>query len=191
MIWSILGVSVAVVALFCIAVAELVCGQEYFEEHRLLISLALGLVGMGVWSFGRWKPAQRARTEEVPVADEEAKVAKFDFLQSSGYWGPMIIVFSLVAFFIQPLRQKMTPKIIASSPAPVPRPAVKLPPVASIEFPKMKLQGVNTLGGDPNVIINGRVYTIGDHLGPAVIKAIDRQGVTLELSGQIKVLRLQ
>ena len=43
----------------------------------------------------------------------------------------------------------------------------------------------------PYAIINGESYTVGDHLGDIKIKAIDRTGVMLELSGELKMLTLR
>lgn len=199
-----LGVSVGVIAIFCIAVGELVCGKVYFEDHRHYYSLALGLVGLGLWGFGRWKAARPAPAEEIPLEEGEERAVESYFLKSSQYWGVIVFVFGLVALFIHPLRQP-PPQIVAAAPAPprpnpppvplpVPLPVLlpeKLPAVAPIEFPKMKMQGVNTSGSHPNAIINGHVYSVGDKVGAAVVTAIDRHSVKLELSGQIKFLFLE
>ena len=190
MIWTILGVSVGVVAIFCIAVGELACGEAFFEDHRQYISLALGLGGVGLWSFGRWKAVQPAKTEETLLVEGGEPAGKTYFLRTSQYWGVIVIVFGLVAFFIQPLRQKAAPAIIAAVAVPA-RPPVKLPPLAPVEFPKMKMQGVNTSISQPSATINGQLYFVGDKVGAAVVTAIDQNSATLELSGQTKVLYLQ
>ena len=66
-----------------------------------------------------------------------------------------------------------------------------VPPVAPVQFPKMKLQGLTASSTRPNAIINAKTYFIGDHVGEAVVTAIDQRGVTLELGGQTKVLTMR
>jgi type II secretory pathway component PulC len=69
---------------------------------------------------------------------------------------------------------------------PEPPPIVKAPPA----FPKMKMQGVIFREAQPFVILNGESYTVGDHVGEVVVRAIDRTSVLLELEGQVKVLTI-
>ena len=214
MIKNILIVSVGLIAVFYLAMIKLVAGHAYFQSHRLSFSLAVGLVGLALWGFGRRKHSPQEQPAPPPPelamspgeAVEDAGAESF-FLQSAQYWGPMLIVFSLMVYLVHPPRPKTMPPLAAATPAPpvsqaqptaqaerVPNSSSSgkiVPPEAPAEFPKVKIQGINISGSHPSVIINGRSYFVGDRVGAAVITAIDRQGATLELSGRAKVLYLQ
>jgi hypothetical protein len=55
----------------------------------------------------------------------------------------------------------------------------------------MKIQGVFYRETKPFVILNGQSYAIGDHVGPAIVRAIDRTGVTLDVDGAMKILTIE
>mgnify|MGYP001562318035 CR=1 FL=1 len=50
--------------------------------------------------------------------------------------------------------------------------------------PKLEVQGMVWGGAEPQAIIDGRVYGIGDVVGGGRILAIDREGVMIEYQGQ-------
>lgn len=64
-------------------------------------------------------------------------------------------------------------------------PRLKMEPQAgAMGLPALAVQGMIWGGSVPQVVINGRVYTIGDDVEGARITAIDHRGVTVELNGR-------
>ena len=62
--------------------------------------------------------------------------------------------------------------------------APTLPPVVA-------LQGLFWGGAVPTVIINGKVYGIGDTVSGATIRGIDRRGIELEFQGMTYLITMQ
>jgi hypothetical protein len=186
MIWTILGISVAIVAVFCVTVAESLVGTPLFEQHRPHAALALALSGAIAWFIGR---ALASRSEN----------ARRFLLCDLRYWGPMLLALGVITLFIRPLRhiEHSTP-LQAAKPAPRPVVVAKVEPPAAPQpapakpavFPKMKMQGIIYREACPFVIINGASYTVGDQCGDVLVRAIDRESVMLEMAGEVKVLTL-
>jgi hypothetical protein len=190
MIWTILGMSVAIIAAFCVSVSETLVGNPLFESLRPYAAGALAITGIIAWFVGR------SLGERRRARGEEARFVLFDLR----YWGPMFVILGVITLFIWEIRTRDTGKPVATAPpkkkveqvAVVKKPEPPSPPpvVKPVVFPAMKIQGVIFRSSAPYAIINGQSYTIGDHLGDVVVKAIDRSGVMLELGGELKVLTL-
>jgi hypothetical protein len=188
MIWTILGFSCGIVAIFCISVAETLVGRPVFEQFRPHAAIALGAMGAAAWLIGRVLAFRRARND-----GETHRFLLFDLR----YWGPMLLVLGVITLFIRPLRKVDAPQEIAA-PAPIPAPTVvakvEPPPAAPhpVSFPSIRMQGVIFRETRPFAILDGNSYTIGDRvIGSSVtVKAIDRSSVMLELEGQMKVLTM-
>jgi hypothetical protein len=190
MIWTILGISVAILAMFCITVAETLVGKPMFENYRAHAAIALGVAGAICWFIGRAIAARDSQNEDAP--------RRF-VLTDLRYWGPMLLALGITTVFIRPLRfdgqekptvvAKPAPKKLAEPPPKTPEPtiAVVKTPLA---FPPLKMQGVIYRETKPWVILNGQSYTVGDRLGPVLVRAIDRSSVMLELDGEMKVLTI-
>jgi hypothetical protein len=191
MIWTILGMSVAIVAFFCVSVSETLVGHPIFEMFRPYAAIVLGVAGIGGWFLGRALGARRR------VQNEEQRFVLFDLR----YWGPMFVILGIITVFIRPLRTQESSKPLVAAPLPPPKKAepavvvanVPVPPVVPpkpVTFPPLKIQGVIFGSSTPYAIINGQSYTVGDHLGDVVVRAIDRSSVMIELGGEMKVLTL-
>ena len=61
--------------------------------------------------------------------------------------------------------------------------------VPSVEFPPVTVQGVIWGGARPQVIIEDHVYDVGDTVSGVRIKAIARDGITLELDGATTLVK--
>ena len=196
MIWTILGISVAILAVFSISVAEILIGRPVFENHREYISGALAAAGVAAWFVGRFVARQGHKRG---VADEgvTSQFVLFDLR----YWGPMLLAFGIIALFIRPLKLPKNQRALAPVQAaprqnaeapqqaapPAPRPVAKAPAV----FPHLKLQGLFIRQTRPFAIINGQSYAIGDHVQDEVIlREITRSSVVVELSGEVKLLTM-
>jgi hypothetical protein len=186
MIWTILGLSVGILALFCIATAEFLVGTPIFEPFRAHIAIALGVSGGVAWLVGRF------------ITSRKAGDAPRGFLLADlRYWGPMFVVMALITIFIRPLRftepakpaAPRKPEVAKVVPVQKPQPVVQTAKAAPHVFPKLKIGGI-IFGRNsaPVVLLNGRSYVAGDQIGEVTVKAIERNGVVLEMSGEAKFL---
>lgn len=188
MIWTVLGFSVAILAIFSISVAELLVGHTFFERQRLHIAGALAVAGSALMMFG-WI----LRTRRAHRSDEPGSFILFDVR----FWGPMLMAFGVITVFIRPLRdlkkgiaRPSMPAVVqtkAVPPEPAPPP---VPQKVPIVFPKVRIQGIFLNGSKASAILNGQSYVVGDHVGNAIVKKIDRNGVLLEMGGETKPLML-
>lgn len=205
MLWRILSLSVALVAACLIVLNEAIGERADFQQHRPLIAIALGVVGVLLLAVGKWRALRRAAAagEQPPAEGANAAVSPTAFLRSPQYWGPMLMIVAAMTYFASPpnlgaisfmkisnLNLPSVPSFSAPGKAPVKESETNPAPVV-VEFPPMKMQGVVTSSRRPSAIINAKIYFIGDQVGAAVVTAIDQKSVTLELGGQTKVLTLR
>jgi hypothetical protein len=187
MIWTILGCSIAVVAIFCVAVAEFLVGTPFFEARRPFFAMGLAICGAVLWFWGR----RRTEKKAAEASEEETDTRVF-VLADLRYWGPMLVILGVITLFIQTLHQKEPVTVQARvAPAPVVQPPpppepVPQPKKAPATFPVIKLQGVIWKAENSTAIINGQSFAIGDRIGDAVLKMINRDGVVLGIDDQVK-----
>lgn len=194
MIWTFLGIAVGVAAAFCILASFLLVKFPVLDQWRLWIAAVFALLGVAGWFHGRHKARQRAA---LPPDEAEAVWPPSD----KRFQGIMLVVFAFIVLFIQPLFGRKAPPP-ASAPVMVRRPPppeldsnpppVQPPPpvVSPATFPNLKLQGVILRANVREAIINGHSYGIGDAVEGAVLKAVERDHVILEMSGQTRILKL-
>lgn len=186
MILVILGMTVAVVVLFCIAAAELWVGHPLFEEHRAHFALALGGTGVVLLSAGLLLARRRNRAKDA---------GKLFVLFDLRYWGPVLALLGAITLYFNSLNVsglvgrlmallKRPPAAVVAAREPVP---INAPPVV---FPVTKLQGIIFRTNHPVVLIRGQPYGVGERVGRALVKEITREGVTLELSNELKTILL-
>jgi hypothetical protein len=192
MIWTILGVSVAIVAVFCVSVAELLVGHPIFERSRGYIAAVFAVSGIVAWFLGRFLARRRLANE----SEEDTKVFVLFDLR---YWGPMFVALGVITLFIDTIKLREKNTIVAAAPAP-PAPPKKVEPIVvaepppvpklPIDFPVLKVQGIIFREDHPAVILNGRSYEEGDLVGDVMVKEITRETVRLEKSGEEKLFFL-
>jgi hypothetical protein len=187
MIWTVLGISVAIIAVFCVSLAETVVGHPIFENHRLHIAVALALPG-AVLAVLAWIVSVRRKAMDF---DDTKTFILFDLR----FWGPMLIVFGAITVFIRPLKEMKAeiasiPVNAAPKPVLVETQAVSATAKRPVIFPKVRIQGIFFQASRAAAILNGESYAVGDWVGKARVKAIDRNGVLLEIAGETKLLTL-
>jgi len=196
MIWTVLGISVGIVALFCIASSEMLLGHPLIEKYRYETAAAFVVAGIIAWFAGRHRNRKRRMLAEE---GEDEKAPRTFILFDLRYWGPMLLALGCITLFIRPVQRLANePRPVATKPrqknavaAAIPietaKPGVK-PPVT---FPRLKLQGLFYREDRPFAIIEGHSFTVGDHIGGVEIKSIGRSRVVIELSGEVRFLDLQ
>src|SRR5436305_75708 len=124
-IWSRLGLSVAIAALFCIGATETLQSRRYFEHYKWYICATFVVSGALLWLVGRSWNARFAKvktTAQEPGNETSADLENGDAPSAPpinlAYWGPMLSVFGSIIVFIHP--QYVVPiKVVAARAKPV------------------------------------------------------------------------
>ena len=205
-IWTRLGISVALLGIFCIICSEMIQRDGYYDQHRR--EIAGGLCGVGIISFiigrvlNRKRKLEQAKVERFRDEADEAQEHEGEpfILFNLAYWGPILAAFGLVVLFI-PAKTTSGTVIEARAPAP-PRPKAQTPAQTNlmkveikqtnqVAFPTLKLQGITQRGEKSTALINGRTYFLGDTVGDAKLISIFDGSVVFELQGQMLSVTLR
>ena len=99
-LWGRLGISVAIVAMFCIVMTEFLQHTAYYESYRwhmcgifVAAGISMGLIGRRL--NDRWRKAHQllGKRDEFSDATEEEQLPTDPFLLVNvAYWGLMLIV---------------------------------------------------------------------------------------------------
>jgi len=189
MIWTMLGIAMGVMAAFCMIASFLLATYPVLDSWRALIAAAFAAQAVFAWFLGRRKAQRRAadqsKEELWPPSDLR-------------FHGAMLLVIAGITLFIHPLFwRKQEPPAVAVRPPLKPAPVVIPPPpppppaVVPMVFPKLKLQGLIIRADNSMAIINGQSYAVGDTVEGAVVKAIERDRVMVELGGEVQTLKLE
>jgi len=195
-LWSGLGVSVALAAIFCIVATELLpfCGgyKWYICAALLTTGLTLLLVGRGLNASASKGKANETGAEEETGSGRGIRLT---------YWGLMLMVFGVILIFITPTRSGQIQSVAARSPPKLVAPAATNTPSHTnavqtatnkpVVFPTLRLQGLTFREGNPSALINGYTYFVGDFVGDAKVIWIDTERVVLEQEGYYQVLSLK
>ena len=193
-IWSKLGISVALVAAYCIGIAELLQPILFYERHKWAICGTVIATGVLIYGAGMYVLRKiRARYSQAQAAlpegerDGDAKQGEPFLLLNPAYWGVMIAIFGCILVFFVPTHSKLQANVAARAPLPPPR---KAPPAAAPaktnavppppEIPRFHLQGITLREADSSALIDGRTYFVGDMVRDARVISIDARAVVLE-----------
>src|SRR5437588_12028958 len=170
-IWARLGVSVALAAIFYIASAEILPSTSFFEAHKWHLCVMVLTCGLILWSLGLVINARLARktaaVQEPGTHAEEGEQEDGPFLLVNlSYWGPMLVVFSIILAFIYP-KGHLSAQIVAARTSPISLTNVPAPqsPSKALEiqaphlvadkpagWPSLKLQGLTYRKANASVL---------------------------------------
>src|SRR5437868_7503721 len=105
-IWTRLGISVALLGIFCIVCSEMIQRDGYYDLHRREIAVALCGAGAVAFVIGRVLNRRR-RLEHQPKGTSEEQEDESNpetagqpfILFNLAYWGPILGAFGLVVLF--------------------------------------------------------------------------------------------
>lgn len=205
-IWSRLGISVALVATFCVTMLEVFQDKSYYDTYKwyicgvfLAAGVVLGLVGRSVNRARRLRYQEMRNDNPDQHSDEEEEdgvdPSQPFLLVNMAYWGVMLLTFGLIIIFIVPTYKKTQPVLArepqkTNAPAPATN-AVVAPtnaPVAPAQPPSIKLQGLVYRQPNPSVLINGRTYFVGESFENAQLIQINPGNAVFEWEGRRIVL---
>lgn len=186
-IWTRLGISVALAALFYITMAESLQSTLLYQVHKWRICAGLLVAGAVLFFAGSWLNRRRNRRYQTQQAalpeqdrDADPRQAEPFLLFNMAYWGIVTVLFSVITVFIVPSHhkpEKQKPQVAARATPPPPT-----------NVPSFKFQGMTLRGANPSALINGRTYFIGDLVGEAKVLAIETNQAVLEWRGTKVVL---
>ena len=201
-IWHKLGVSVALIAMFCGIVLKTFQDKSYYANYKWYFCGALLVAGVGLTFIGRSAAAAR-RARYLAQKDDEADRAPGDepqeeiaepsepfLLANQAYWGVMLVVFGGITALVMPTYNK-TPTVVAAreaqktnAPAGTNAVVITNSAVAVPKAPTIKLQGIVFREPKSSVLINGRTYFVGDTFEDATLVQINPTNVVFEWKGQ-------
>ena len=185
------GMTLVVVALAAGAGAEYLVGHPMFETHRLLLAAGLSGVGLLLLLLGM-VVASRRRTKKLPPPAALVRLLELR------HWGVLAMLLGVLTFNFETWaiaerwhlvrsRLAQNPEIVlAREPAETNQVAVAVPVI----FPTVKIQGIIYKKDQPVAFIKGESYGIGDFVGEALVKEITRDGLVLQLSNEVKTIRM-
>ena len=206
-IWSRLGLSVAAAAVFCIVVMELFQDKTYYQLLKWYAAATFGVLGLVIAFTGWriWRQNRHLLSIGTPASSEygdegESVVLPPPLRLASHllFWGPILLVYGTIVFFIPYKDKDAQPVVARAVPVEKPKPPEPQPPPPPkevevpkpITFPELKIQGMVFRPPNSAIIINGKSFFVGDAIESAEIVAIDSNTVTLELSGQRKIVMI-
>jgi len=158
------------------------------NAQAVLMSLAVGLVGLTVWGIARFrvKPERKAAPAiEAKDADCPSE-GPLTFFKQPQYWGGVLFLGGLVLVIYILVFAKTPPPpkhAVQASPKPV-------APTPEVRFPDLTLQGVTLRGSNSSAVINGRVVQLGGRVEGVQVTEIDGESVSVVLDGQTNQIHL-
>lgn len=177
-----------VMAAFCMIASFLLASFTSLDSWRYPIAAGFAALAVVLGFLGQMKARRRA---VAPLREETWPPGDLRF------HGAMLLVIAGITLFIHPLfwRKAEKPVPVAVRPPPKPTPVVSPPPPpptnVPVVFPKLKLQGLIIRANNSMAIINGQSYGVGDTVNGVVVKAIERDRVTVELGGEVQTLKME
>jgi hypothetical protein len=202
-IWSRLGISVAMVAMFCIIMLEAFQNKRYYDVYKWYICggfLALGVVLFFIGTsinrgrrarYQQLKNSERDADQPAQEDEEEDGVDPSQpfLLVNLAYWGVMLVAFGIIIVFIVPTYKKGEP-VKAREPVKTNAPVVvtnavvvtNQPPV--LKPPTIKLQGIVLRSPNSSVLINGHTFFVGDSFEDATLIEINPRNAVFDWNGK-------
>ena len=198
-IWTRLGISVALAAIFCIVMLEVFQDKSFYDLYKwhicgafLTLGIVLGLVGRAINGARRARYQEMRRNDGESSSDDDeedgASEAEPFLLVNLAYWGVMLATFGVIIAFIVPTYKDKAQPVIAREPAKTNTPIATNVAVAPLTNaptqPIIKLQGLVFREPNPSVLVNGRTYFVGEFVEDAKLVEIGPQSATFEWEGK-------
>lgn len=188
------GLTVVVVAVACVAVIGILRDLPFYASVHRPLGIALSVVGGAMLLVGILRRRrQRKQPASTPAPESEEEVGPENSPFDLAYFGMLIGIVGLVVVFILPVDRPVAARASAPASAPVVtnEPVVEVEPPERVIFPEVRVQGIFFRPDRPSALINRTTYFVGDRIEKAIIVAIGKDSVTLELGGQRKDFRME
>jgi hypothetical protein len=193
-IWTRLGISVAILAAFCILASETFKRHPELHARKKAIAGALAGAGTLLWLVGK---VHGNGGEEFKSRDR---------VITTRFCGSMLAACAGIVTNITPIQQAMQapasllhPMSRADAREPAATPTTKSSKPSRSLFRResssaaapLKVQGIIFQQKNPSAIINGKTVFVGDRVGEARVITIERGAVTVEIARQTCILALK
>ena len=173
------------------------------RQNRVLLPIALVIVlALAAWCFREWWSASQKqmltemmqkitsiKLNSTPAAPTTA--ATRPAKAGSGASSDQVVATPVKNASTRADATAAQPTVVTTAATPTPAVAAQ-PKTPPRPFPTLKLQGVSyRKTGGSSALLNSRIVGEGDEVDGVTIAKIESQSVTLEFSGQQKVLRLR
>ena len=149
---------------------------------NLIVGVSALVIFLSAWAL---KGRQRETGPEDGTREKlDLRHHPLHFFCELTYWGTILALVTSISCVVVVCSSLMQTKVNARVTNPSP------PPNAPVKFPSMRLQGVVLRGSQSSVMIDGKIYFLGDYIRDIRVVAIDAESATLELSGQTNILVL-
>jgi hypothetical protein len=192
-VWPRIGMSIALVAAFCIAIMETIQPTLLYQNYKWHFCGSLTATAITFLLIGFPLNRGRALLAKANGMEYEGTF----FLRDLVFWGMVSAFCALSISLIVPTYRPVlaqTPVLKTNTPPktssiPV---VVKAPePAPTAAFPPLLLQGVTFQEKASSVLINGKTFFLGDRVHGAKLVKITSNSATLEMDGQFKILELR
>ncbi len=202
-LWTRLGISTALAAIYCIVVTAFLRDSASYDRVRWCLSGGLAVAAVVLWICGRLFPSVPMvlpSEDQDELAGGEADLPSAGALVSGwGYWALMALLFSLITLAIPP-EPKPVPVQALSKPvkrrpaeptnSPAPPVAKQMEAEQPVVWPQLNLQGIIYRLKHPSALVNGRTLFVGDEIEQAKVFKIGPECVIFEMRGQYRVVDL-
>lgn len=193
-IWTRLGVSIAILATFGFFAFKALKSSNFLRARQKHIAMTLAGAGALLWL------AQKVHSKPLEVEGDDAEKYASPFYATGSYWGVLLLLSgAMVGGSNHARRWAESPEVkarFASTES-----LFRLPAFARAQargrnansVPEPNLQGI---GFNPNpsrcsAIINGHTLFVGESGGGVKVLSINAGSVTVDASGQVKVLTMK
>jgi hypothetical protein len=200
-IWSRLGLTVAIAAVFCIVLTEGIQERTQYQTFRWYAFGVLAVAGaaMIIVTFTLYR--RQKRLIAISRDAENSSSSLSTLMSQFRFWGPTLVAFATIILFL-PYKEK---EVAAAEPVPRPRATSSVPVTVSIpppsenakplptpptnapSFPELKINGFIYRPPSNAIVVGGKSYFVGDGIGSARVFSISADAVVLEQGGYFKV----
>src|SRR6185503_3685309 len=200
-IWSRLGVSVAIAAVFCILLTEFFQHTASYQSLRWYACIFFALAGISSSAIGITIRRTEKRQRHSPGSGGVDPISHSSAGAHLLFWGPISAAFAGVVLLL-PYREREHPHVEARA---IPRPAKTSAPIAVITasapaspltetnapvFPDLKVQGLVFRPPRNAVIVRGHTYFVGDKIDSARVFSITADTVVLQIGDFFKAFTI-
>jgi hypothetical protein len=193
-IWTRLGVTIGILALFGFFAFKTLRSSQFLQTRQKQIAVGLAGAGALLWLI------QKVHHKPLEVEGDEAEKYESPFYATGSYWGLILLLCGGLVGGANHMKRTLGRTDWKDRIASLEN-VIRIPKFANARAraanansaPEVKLQGI---GFNPNpakssAIINGQTVLCGESAGGVKVLSMNAGSVTVDVTGQVKVLTLK